>query len=162
MYFVAVASYLLITVCSKILVCCIKLLGVRRSVEIRTDVHMLLAQVDDLSSILSQLFFFITAGGNKRFRDLVARAIDGYNHATSRLEKTTVVNEIVEKITAAGGRFLRRDEKTGTWHCKYHKRCFLLALKSKERFSSHSFCVYFYSVSTDPHTVQRKMCTCNP
>ena len=68
------------------------------------------------------LFLFIVqcyySGGNKRFRDLVAAAVEGYNEASTRLEKATVVNGIVEEIRAAGGRFLRHDEEAGTWHGK--------------------------------------------
>ena len=56
--------------------------------------------------------------GNKRFRDLVADAVDNYNNAISRLEKAAVVNSIVDEIRAAGGRFLRRDDDEGTWHGK--------------------------------------------
>jgi hypothetical protein len=57
--------------------------------------------------------------GNKRFRELVAAATASYNSAVSRLDKSIVVNAIVEEIKSAGGRFLRRDEETGDWHCKF-------------------------------------------
>lgn len=56
--------------------------------------------------------------GNKRFRKLVSAAVDSYDNAGSRVEKSTVVNAIVEEIHSAGGRFLRRDEDTGQWHGK--------------------------------------------
>lgn len=60
----------------------------------------------------------VLEAGNKRFRDLVAVAVDNYNNAGSRLEKSTVVNAIVDEISSAGGRFLRRDEDTGAWQGK--------------------------------------------
>lgn len=34
----------------------------------------------------------------------------------SRVEKAKIVNDIVDEIRAAGGRFLRQDETEGTWH----------------------------------------------
>ena len=49
----------------------------------------------------------------------MGESVDAYNGASSRLEKAAVVNGIVEKIRAAGGRFLRRDEDKGVWVRKY-------------------------------------------
>lgn len=54
--------------------------------------------------------------GNRRFRDLISASVAKYNEAESRLEKAKIVNGIVDDIQAAGGRFLRQDEKEETWH----------------------------------------------
>lgn len=61
--------------------------------------------------------------GNKRFRDLVNGSVDRYNETTTRLEKATVVNFVVEEIRASGGRFLRRDETAGAWHAFNYAQC---------------------------------------
>jgi hypothetical protein len=67
----------------------------------------------------------VLAVGNKRFRDLIAASVAIYHDATSRLEKATVVNAIVEEIHASGGRFLRLDERAGTWHGGLHRTVYM-------------------------------------
>ena len=49
---------------------------------------------------------------------MIAASVGKYNSADSRLAKAAVVNSIVEEIKSLGGRFLRQDEKAGTWHGK--------------------------------------------
>lgn len=61
--------------------------------------------------------------GNRRFRDVISASVSQYNAAESRLEKAKIVNKIVEEIQASGGRFLRQDEKAGTWHVLNHAQC---------------------------------------
>lgn len=53
--------------------------------------------------------------GNKRFRDAVLNALDGFMKAETRFEKSLVVHDVVEKINAIGGRFLKKDFRGGRW-----------------------------------------------
>lgn len=50
--------------------------------------------------------------GNTRFRNLVAEHAEEFDKV-SRLEKTHMTERIVQKIKAAGGRFLKRDDDGG-------------------------------------------------
>ena len=54
--------------------------------------------------------------GNRRFRVFINLNLRKYMDAGSRMEKTLVVNSVVEAIHEAGGRFLKQDPKTGRWH----------------------------------------------
>jgi len=68
------------------------------------------------------LFFLIhdycslSTGGNKRFREAVSSSLHKYMAAESRFEKSLVVHGIVGVVERAGGRFLKKDHKTGTWY----------------------------------------------
>lgn len=55
--------------------------------------------------------------GNHRYRALIEQNRDRYQTAKSRPEKTAITIELVEKIRGfrPGGRFLLRDEDSGTW-----------------------------------------------
>ena len=55
--------------------------------------------------------------GNRRFRIIVAMNLKRYVHAKTRLEKSVVVNAIVDQIRDASpnGGFVKRD-KDGTWY----------------------------------------------
>jgi hypothetical protein len=45
--------------------------------------------------------------GNIRFRNLVADAIPNYSKAITRLEKSIVVQQIIDTIHSEGGKFLK-------------------------------------------------------
>ena len=53
--------------------------------------------------------------GNRRFRNIIADAIDEYNSAGSRKAKSIVVKRVHDAIRATGGRFLRFDSSQRTW-----------------------------------------------
>lgn len=53
--------------------------------------------------------------GNRRFRNIIADAIDEYNSAGSRKAKSKVVKQVHDAIRATGGRFLRFDSAQQTW-----------------------------------------------
>ncbi|CAB9528976.1 expressed unknown protein [Seminavis robusta] len=61
--------------------------------------------------------------GNRRFRDLVASAVDIYNNASTRLDKAAVVNSVVEEVHQSGGRFLRHGDEKGTWRVLGYSQC---------------------------------------
>jgi len=54
--------------------------------------------------------------GNRRFRVFIEIHLQRYMDAQSRMEKTLVVNSVVEAIQDGGGRFLKQDTKTKKWH----------------------------------------------
>eukprot|EP00542_Grammatophora_oceanica_P022020 CAMPEP_0194033078 /NCGR_PEP_ID=MMETSP0009_2-20130614/5876_1 /TAXON_ID=210454 /ORGANISM="Grammatophora oceanica, Strain CCMP 410" /LENGTH=726 /DNA_ID=CAMNT_0038673689 /DNA_START=502 /DNA_END=2682 /DNA_ORIENTATION=- len=58
--------------------------------------------------------------GNRRFRVFVGLHLKQYMEATTRLEKTMVVNLVVEAIQEAGGRFLKQN-KDKTWYMVHNK-----------------------------------------
>lgn len=68
-----------------------------------------------LTVCFDALFFFLAAVGNRRFRNIIADAIDEYNSAGSRKAKSTVVKRVHDAIRATGGRFLRFDSSQRTW-----------------------------------------------
>jgi len=53
--------------------------------------------------------------GNRRFRVFIGLHLRRYMDAQSRMEKTLVVNSVVEAIQEAGGRFLKQDAKSKKW-----------------------------------------------
>ena len=57
----------------------------------------------------------VTAVGNRRFRNIIADAIDDYNSAGSRKAKSKVVKQVHDVIRGTGGRFLRYDSEQGIW-----------------------------------------------
>jgi len=59
---------------------------------------------------------FSIAVGNKRFREAVSSSLQKYMEAESRFEKSLVVHGIVDSIQREGGRFLKKDHKTGAWY----------------------------------------------
>jgi hypothetical protein len=61
-------------------------------------------------------FSFAPTAGNKLFRDAVSSALHKYMQAESRFEKSLVVHDIVSVVERAGGRFLKKEHKTGTWY----------------------------------------------
>lgn len=54
--------------------------------------------------------------GNRRFRVFIDINLQRYMDAQSRMEKTLVVNSVVEAIQDGGGRFLKQDSKTKKWY----------------------------------------------
>lgn len=52
--------------------------------------------------------------GNKMYRTIVALSKDKYIKATSKIEKSLIVSEIVESIHNSGGSFVKQD-KEGRW-----------------------------------------------
>mmetsp|Transcript_22978 Transcript_22978/g.34851 ORF Transcript_22978/g.34851 Transcript_22978/m.34851 type:complete len:547 (+) Transcript_22978:101-1741(+) len=54
--------------------------------------------------------------GNRRFRVFIDINLQRYMDAQSRMEKTLVVNSVVEAIQDGGGRFLKQDNKTKKWY----------------------------------------------
>ena len=54
--------------------------------------------------------------GNKRFRERINATIKNYIDAPNRYEKSLVVHGVVEQIQASGGRFLKYDDKSGSWY----------------------------------------------
>jgi hypothetical protein len=65
-----------------------------------------------LTDIVSLLY----EAGNKKFRDAVSAALDDYMKVANRLEKSLVVHSIVDAIHGAGGRFLKKDFRSGKWY----------------------------------------------
>ena len=53
--------------------------------------------------------------GNRRFRSIIADAIDDYNAAPSRKSKSAVVKRVHDSIKTSGGRFLKLDHTQGAW-----------------------------------------------
>lgn len=53
--------------------------------------------------------------GNRRFREIVAQRLQGYESCKSRIEKMVIVSDIADVIVAEGGRFLKQDPATKTW-----------------------------------------------
>jgi hypothetical protein len=53
--------------------------------------------------------------GNRRFRVFIGLHLRRYMDAQSRMEKTLVVNSVVEAIQEAGGRFLKQDGRSLKW-----------------------------------------------
>ena len=51
--------------------------------------------------------------GNKYFRSLIKKYQDQFGYAKTRLERTTVVTNIVDKIRSKGMGFVKQDEKDG-------------------------------------------------
>lgn len=56
------------------------------------------------------------SGGNKRFREAITRSLDEYRKATSRPEKAVIVQRILDGVSNAGGRFLKKNPDTGEWY----------------------------------------------
>lgn len=54
--------------------------------------------------------------GNKWFRTVVAGNIAKYEKCKARVEKMSIVANIVTQIFENNGRFLKKDTKTDTWH----------------------------------------------
>ncbi|KAL3904844.1 MAG: hypothetical protein SGILL_009912 [Bacillariaceae sp.] len=52
--------------------------------------------------------------GNRYFRNVVQMATEKYSHATSKLERTIIVSEIVDTIRSKGNGFVRKNER-GEW-----------------------------------------------
>lgn len=57
----------------------------------------------------------VSHDGNQRLRDTICLHLDTYVSAKSRLEKTLLVAEIVKGVQESGGKFLRKDRKSGKW-----------------------------------------------
>mmetsp|Transcript_177 Transcript_177/g.432 ORF Transcript_177/g.432 Transcript_177/m.432 type:complete len:189 (+) Transcript_177:50-616(+) len=53
--------------------------------------------------------------GNKRFRVVIAKNLDRYLAAKTKIDKGIVVDSIVEKIRETGS-FVKQDPKTKLWH----------------------------------------------
>lgn len=54
--------------------------------------------------------------GNERFRVIVEMKIEQFQKATTRLEKTQVVRQVVDMVRQSQGRFIRQDDTTGIWY----------------------------------------------
>lgn len=53
--------------------------------------------------------------GNRHFRQLINAYRERYQNARHREDKTKINTEIVEKVKANGGRFMKLDDATGCW-----------------------------------------------
>jgi hypothetical protein len=53
--------------------------------------------------------------GNQRFRASIGLHLDSYLAAKNRLGKTMLVAEIVKRVRESGGKFLKKDRKSGEW-----------------------------------------------
>ena len=54
--------------------------------------------------------------GNRRFRVFINLHLRRYMDASTRMDKTVVVNSVVEAIHEAGGRFLKEDLRSKSWY----------------------------------------------
>jgi hypothetical protein len=60
--------------------------------------------------------------GNKTFRDKVYAALDEYLKADTRFERLLVVRKVVDRVSAEGGRFLKKDNREGRWFALIEQR----------------------------------------
>ena len=74
--------------------------------------------------------------GTKRYQEMISQYYHEYQNAECNKEKTDIIKNIISSIRKDGGRFLRKDEKTGIWDdiCdeKAHEKV-SNALRSKNR-----------------------------
>ena len=63
---------------------------------------------------LTMLYFV----GNARFRDLVGSLLDEYSTATSKLEKSAIVQRVLVEVRSKSpnGGFIKKDPLTGQWY----------------------------------------------
>jgi hypothetical protein len=54
--------------------------------------------------------------GNKSFRSAVSAALDDFVNAANRFEKGIVVQRVVDMVHSRGGRFLKEDNRAGSWY----------------------------------------------
>ena len=56
--------------------------------------------------------------GNARFRDLVGSLLDEYSAATSKLEKSAIVQRVLVEVRSKSpnGGFIKKDPLTGQWY----------------------------------------------
>jgi hypothetical protein len=57
----------------------------------------------------------VSHDGNQRFRASIGLHLDSYLAAKNRLGKTLLVAEIVKRVRESGGKFLKKDRKSGEW-----------------------------------------------
>jgi hypothetical protein len=94
--------------------------AIRKSLQLKLS----RSKPKDMSSIHTPLDSDILLGrskaswnhvGNRKFRVFVGLHLKRYMEAATRLEKTMVVNAVVESVQQAGGRFLKLN-KDGMWY----------------------------------------------
>ena len=63
-------------------------------------------------------FAFVVVVGNTRFRDLVGSLLDEYSSATSKLEKSAIVQRVLIEVRtkSPNGGFIKKDPLTGQWY----------------------------------------------
>mmetsp|Transcript_29760 Transcript_29760/g.45109 ORF Transcript_29760/g.45109 Transcript_29760/m.45109 type:complete len:551 (-) Transcript_29760:311-1963(-) len=71
---------------------------------------------EDLDILLGRTKISFNHVGNRKFRVFIDKHLQRYMDAQSRMEKTLVVNSVVEAIQDGGGRFLKQDNKTKKWY----------------------------------------------
>eukprot|EP00546_Thalassionema_frauenfeldii_P004574 CAMPEP_0178919418 /NCGR_PEP_ID=MMETSP0786-20121207/14423_1 /TAXON_ID=186022 /ORGANISM="Thalassionema frauenfeldii, Strain CCMP 1798" /LENGTH=383 /DNA_ID=CAMNT_0020593341 /DNA_START=49 /DNA_END=1200 /DNA_ORIENTATION=+ len=56
--------------------------------------------------------------GNKHFREIVAKQLDPYSEANTKLAKSAIVSSIITMVRdlSPNGGFIKRDTSTGLWH----------------------------------------------
>jgi hypothetical protein len=54
--------------------------------------------------------------GNERFRVIIEIKLPTYRKATTRVEKTNLIRQIVEMVRQSGGKFLRQELQGGLWY----------------------------------------------
>jgi hypothetical protein len=53
--------------------------------------------------------------GNRRYRELIAKATQKYSSSSNKLEKTLIVSEVVEAVHNVNGKFIKKEKKGGPW-----------------------------------------------
>eukprot|EP00523_Entomoneis_sp_CCMP467_P016239 CAMPEP_0168767922 /NCGR_PEP_ID=MMETSP0725-20121227/1611_1 /TAXON_ID=265536 /ORGANISM="Amphiprora sp., Strain CCMP467" /LENGTH=236 /DNA_ID=CAMNT_0008817265 /DNA_START=34 /DNA_END=743 /DNA_ORIENTATION=+ len=71
--------------------------------------------------------------GNERFRQKIASMLSVYEQAETKVEKTKVLNTVVEQVRreSPGGGFVKQDDQTGRW---YEVGDFLAREKTSQTF----------------------------
>ena len=81
----------------------------------KKNVNQVIESPQDFDILLGRGKMSFNHVGNRRFRVFIGLHLRRYMDAKSRMEKTLVVNSVVEAITEAGGRFLKQDAKNNNW-----------------------------------------------
>jgi hypothetical protein len=69
-------------------------------------------------------FLYTSLAGNKRFREVVKEAYKQFEKAKNPYERSIVTEFVVDKIKGEGGRFVKRDSRTGQWiELSWSKAC---------------------------------------
>lgn len=60
--------------------------------------------------------------GNRQFRDIVGKNLGTYLEATTKSQKTTIINDIANEAMSQGARFLKQRKNSTSWHVAGDKR----------------------------------------
>ena len=66
--------------------------------------------------LLGRGFSFTWHTGNNRFQEIINEHVAQYFAATSRNDRSRIVQQVFEQVKSRGSRFLRQNEQTGQYH----------------------------------------------